>query len=177
MVKQEDEMEHESPFSQDALRAIAKEKILWRLGVQIHFLAFLLVNVLLIVINWISNQWMTPWFVYPLSGWIIGFGAHLTIFFIYSKGVIGENKKAMILHVVISVLSSLALFNINFFSNFNVMWFIYPVIALLISDIVHFIVYKFIIKPSDTGESKSWMERKIDEELHKAKERKIGGLE
>lgn len=161
----------DSPFSMDALRHIAKEKVLWKLGVEIHCVVFIFTNIFLIFLNLFVNPGVL-WSVYVLSGWFVGIGTHLAIYLIYSRGIIGDTKKGLILHVVISSLGMQLLFWINFISDFSNLWFIWPISAMILAIICHFSIFMlFLNKTGADGKKKSWIDKKIDEELERARKR------
>lgn len=168
------ESEKKTPFSEEALRHIAKEKILWALGVKIHALAYVLVNIFLVILNLTVSSPGFLWSVIVISGWLGGFGIHYGAYLIYSRGVIGENKKGLIMNVIAELLGIQGVIVINIITSPTVLWFVWPVGAAMLAIIVHTIVYlKFLKEKSAlTGEKRSWMERKVDEELSKVKRKK-----
>ncbi|NHI92959.1 MAG: hypothetical protein EAX96_10695 [Candidatus Lokiarchaeota archaeon] len=63
-------------------------------AVYFHLVAYLTVNPLLIVANYITS-WAYLWFLYPLGFWAAGFVIHVIIYFVYFEGGItkeGESK-------------------------------------------------------------------------------------
>nr|MDO8110572.1 2TM domain-containing protein [Candidatus Sigynarchaeota archaeon] len=161
--------EPKSPFSDDALRQIAREKVIWALGVKIHAFVFVLGNIFLAWLN-LAVSPAILWFPYVLSSWLVGLGVHVASYMIYARGVIGGKKKGLILHFIADLLAVQAVIVINYFSSWNIMWFVWPVGGLAGAILVHLIIYGMFLKDKGpAGEKKSWMERKIDEELHKAK--------
>ena len=112
------------------------------------------------------------WSLYVLFAWTIAFSVHSASYLIYSKGVIGLQKIALILHAVIFVLSCPTLFVINYISGFTYLWFLWPDLSWIVAIIVHFALYKFFLRHKDKPEgNKSWIDRKIDDEIKKVKKR------
>ncbi|MHA1679988.1 MAG: 2TM domain-containing protein [Promethearchaeota archaeon] len=175
MNNKKDDSGQKSPFSEEALKQIAKEKILWALGVKIHFAAFIGVNIMLFVIDYLTKAPDAKyWFVYPLVGWFVGFFTHFTVYMIYSRGVVGGKKKGFILHAVVSVLAFLATFAINYYSDSSYLWFLWVLFGLIISVIVHGVLYRSATRPENTESKKTWMEQKIEKELEKVRKKRGG---
>ncbi len=165
-----------TPFSEEELKQIAKEKVLQRTGVKIHLLAFIGVNLGLFILNYMIStvSISQPWFIYPLAGWSIGIVAHGAYYILYSRGV-SSRKLGLLLHASIYLIGSPALFVINYFSNFSYWWFLWPAIFWCIGVLFHAIGLKYSGSTvTDAGEKQSWLERSAEKELQKAK-RKNGG--
>lgn len=165
--------ETKSPFSEKELKKIAKQKILFNLGLKIHAACFIGVNVFLAILNYLVDGFATIWFMYPLFGWMVGFGVHGMVYLIYSRGIVGGGKISVLIHGVAFALGSMALIAFNFasvWSSYYVMWFQWPVGFWLLGFIIHAITIKLSgKKPEKTDEEKSWLERKVDDEMKKAK--------
>jgi hypothetical protein len=41
-----------------------------------HVLIYVIVNIALAGLNYYNNQWVFPWFLFPLLGWGIGLASH-----------------------------------------------------------------------------------------------------
>jgi hypothetical protein len=163
------ETSRKTPFSEEELRKIAKKKILRSMAFRIHFSAFICVNIALVLINYLTNHFSTPWFVYPLAGWWIGLAEHGAAYLIYSRGVIGAPKIGLIMHAVAYIAAAPALFVINLFSSPIYPWFLWPVCFWSLGLVIHAVaVRSFGIKREETGEKKSWLDRKIEYEVGKA---------
>ncbi|MHA1714645.1 MAG: 2TM domain-containing protein, partial [Promethearchaeota archaeon] len=63
-------------------------------------------------------------------------------------------------------LSAQALFFINYVSNFTIKWFLWPVLLWPVALAIHGIIFYITLNRANK-EKKSWIERKIDEELQK----------
>jgi len=165
-----EEGERKSPFSDEALRRIAKEKILWLLGLKIHVMAYVGVNIMLILLNLTVATPDVIWFAYPLSCWLVGLVIHYTVYLIYVRGIMGGNKKGLILAAVSGLMAIQALFVINYVSDFTIVWFFWPTGAIIVGIIVYGFVYLSIVKAKQAKEDgKTWMDKKIDNELKKVK--------
>ena len=165
--------EKKTPFSEVALRHIAKEKVIWALGVKIHALAFVFVNLFLVILN-ITTSHEFLWSGIVVSAWLAGLGIHFSAYLIYSRGIIGGNKKGLIMNLIAEIFGIQGVIVINIITNSTIMWFIWPVSAAILASIVHAVVYMVFLKEKSalSGEKKSWMERKVDEEISKVKRKK-----
>ena len=163
------EESRKTPFSEDELKKIAKKKILRAMAFRIHFAAFIGVNIALVLINYLTDHFATPWFVYPLAGWCIGIAEHGATYLIYSKGVIGTEKIGLILHAVAYFTAIPALYAINMVSSPVYPWFLWPGCFWLLGLVIHAVSVKaFGPKQEKTGEQKSWLDRKVEQEVGKA---------
>jgi hypothetical protein len=160
------------------LKKIAKEKILFNLGLKIHAICFFAVNAFLGILNYLVDGFETIWFFYPLFGWLVGIGVHAMCYLIYSRGIIGGGKISVLIHGVAFALGAMALIAFNFASVYSgsyEMWFHWPVGFWLLGFLIHAIVIKLAgKKPAKTGEEKSWLEKQVDQELKKAGKKRGG---
>ena len=63
----------------------AKKRVEAKIGFYIHFMVYVGVNILLILINFLTSpQYL--WFKWPLMGWGIGLLFHGLAVFVFSKG-------------------------------------------------------------------------------------------
>lgn len=63
----------------------AKKRVEAKMGFFMHLAIFILVNILLIIINYTTSpQYL--WFKWPLIGWGIGLLFHALSVFVYSEG-------------------------------------------------------------------------------------------
>jgi len=63
----------------------AKKRVEAKMGFYVHFVVYVGVNILLIVINFLSSPHYL-WFKWPLMGWGIGLLFHGLGVFVFSKG-------------------------------------------------------------------------------------------
>ena len=63
----------------------AKKRVEAKMGFYVHFVVYVGVNILLIVINFLSSPHYL-WFKWPLMGWGIGLLVHGLGVFVFSKG-------------------------------------------------------------------------------------------
>ncbi len=159
-----------SPFSDEALRRIAKEKVVLAFVLKIHILAFIFVNIFLLLLDYfIVNPGTLDWALIVVSSWLVGVGIHTTAYLIYARGVIGGNKKGLIFHFIAEVFSVQAVIVINLVASPTIPWLVWPVGAMGLAVLVHLVFYfMFRKKAGPQGQKRSWMDRKIDEELKKA---------
>ena len=62
----------------------AKKIVEEKKGFRNHFIVYLCVNALLVVI-WAFTGWGFPWFVFPLGGWGIGVLFHFLNTYVFSR--------------------------------------------------------------------------------------------
>ncbi len=161
--------EPSSPFSDEALRRIAKEKVILAFFVKVHIAAYIGVNAFLILLNYfVTSPGNLDWALIVVSTWLVGLGIHVGAYLIYSRGVIGGDKKGLYFHFIAEVLSVQAIILINLVSSPAVPWCVWPLGAMAVAVLVHVIAYKWFLKGKGSQGKKSWMDRKIDEELKKA---------
>ena len=161
--------EQDSPFSKDALRKIAKEKVLWKLTVLFHGVVFILVNVFLLLLNLFTFPGVL-WELYVLSSWFVGLGIHVTLYLIYSRGITGKSKRLLIFHAIVSFLVMQLLFVINYVSDFSSCWHLWPNGAITCALLMHLLIYSRLRKTRNrNGIIKTWMEKQIKLELKKVK--------
>ena len=70
----------------------AKKIVEEKKGFRTHFIVYLLVNALLVVI-WAFTDRGFPWFVFPLGGWGIGVLFHFLNTYVFSREDTGEIEK------------------------------------------------------------------------------------
>ena len=70
--------------SEKELYKLARKRVEEKKGFYSHLVAYILVNILLVVI-WAATGRGFPWFVFPLSGWGIGILFHFLGTFIFSR--------------------------------------------------------------------------------------------
>jgi hypothetical protein len=174
------EESRKTPFSEEELKRIAKKKILRSMAFKIHLAAFICVNLFLFLLN-VYVTGGRAWFVFPLAGWSIGIAEHGAYYLIYSRGVIGTEKIGLIMHAVAYCVTIPALFAINMVSwgyapgmggNFLwgvYPWFLWPACFWLVGLVIHAVAVKVFIPHQEvTGEKKSWLDKKIEQEVERA---------
>ncbi|MHA1792884.1 MAG: 2TM domain-containing protein [Promethearchaeota archaeon] len=161
-----------TPFSEEELKNIAREKILQSLAFKIHAIAFFGVNMALLMINYMINNFSFPWFVFPVAGWFVGIVAHGAYYAGYSRGM-SSKKIGLLIHAATYFSGTFSLFLINYFSWFGYMWFLWPLVFWALGVLSHGLAYKYFgSEQTNSEEKKSWLERSVESELEKAKEKK-----
>ena len=84
-----------SNMSEKELYRLARKRVEEKKGVYIHFVVYLAVNVLLVIIWWVTGSPgdRFPWFFFPLGGWGIGVLFHFLGVFVFSRGGTTWEKK------------------------------------------------------------------------------------
>ncbi|MBN2150889.1 MAG: 2TM domain-containing protein [Candidatus Lokiarchaeota archaeon] len=161
--------EASSPFSDEALRRIAKEKVILAFFVKVHILAYICVNAFLVLLDYfITSPGSIDWAIIVASSWLVGLGIHVGGYLIYARGVIGGNKKGLLFHFIAEAFSVQAVIVINLLTSPWILWLVWPLGAMAGAVIVHLILFNWFLKGKASQGKKSWMDRKIDEELKKA---------
>jgi len=165
-------MSETSGFSEDSLRKIAAQKVSFRFSVKIHLAIFIIVNVLLIIINFL----FTPefyWFFFPCFSWLIGVNMHALAYILYARGVYPMAKRGVIYHLVSYTFVMLLLFIINFLTLSGFYWVIFPAIFWGTAVILHIFIYiqYFSRKAEKSGKYRSRKERAIEKELEKMRKK------
>jgi 2TM domain len=83
-------MEKNAMENQEAY-LIAKKKVEARIGFYLHLAAYVVVNILLIIIN-LSTSTQYLWFKWPLIGWGIGVFFHALGTFVFSGGSVIKER-------------------------------------------------------------------------------------
>ncbi len=157
-------------FNDDGLRKIAKEIVLQRFFLVLHALIYCFVNLLLFVINYLTDQ-TYPWFLWALIGWGIVILTHVFYYILYKKGIVHIATLILLYHVWAYVILNLFILFIDFFTatprwSFMV-WFWYPFGAWSGILIIHMIMYFYTIPSQETSDELNWIERKVEKELKK----------
>ena len=86
-------MSEKAIFSEETLRKIASQKVMFRYSVRVHALSYVSINALLFILNLIftPSDW---WVVFPLFGWLIGLSLHATAYIVWVKGM-GYGSRAI----------------------------------------------------------------------------------
>ncbi|TFG04450.1 MAG: 2TM domain-containing protein [Promethearchaeota archaeon] len=168
-------MSEELEFSEESLRRIAAQKVIFRFSVKIHAIAYILVNILLFFINAIftPNVWelSTWWALYPALGWLVGLAIHITAYMLYAGGY-GYETRGILFNFVAYLFSMLLLAVIDYMTSPAFEWFFYPALFWGVGIIVHIIISSWITRNQRGSEGKlSRKERAIEQELQRMKNR------
>ncbi|MFX1395210.1 MAG: 2TM domain-containing protein [Promethearchaeota archaeon] len=154
-------------LSDQELRKIAEKKVQFRYSVKIHFIIFILVNSLLLLINLLTSQFF--WVVFPFFGWLIGVVIHCLSYILYARGVYPRGKRALLYTITAYSFSMLFLFVTNYITLGVINWALYPTFFAGIGVLIYIFIYLlfFSAKLSNDGEKKSKIERAVDKEMEK----------
>ena len=163
-------------FSEESLRKIAEQKVNYRRSVKIHWIVFLLVNILLFSINILTSGIYLDrlWAFYPLFAWFIGISMHSISYSLYARGVYPMGKRGVIYHITAYLTVMLLLVVINMLTLPSFYWVIYPAIFWGGGGVLlHIFVYNIYFKEklTEKGEVKSRKERAIEKEMQKMRKR------
>ena len=138
----------------------AEKKVRLKLSLEIHTLIFVVVNVILSVINMIFTPF-NWWSIIVMLSWGLGYVIHITTYFIRNAG-----KSAFLIHLWSFLMVESMLIFINLAYPAEVYWFVYPLIAFLISISLHGVFYLMSLKESEE-EKKTWYIKRIENEAKK----------
>ncbi len=79
-------------MSEEEIYRKAREKVEEKKGFYVHFIVYILVNILLIII-WAVTGAGFPWFIFPLGGWGIGVLFHFLGVFVFSRQTSWEKRE------------------------------------------------------------------------------------
>ena len=161
-----------SGFSEESLRKIAAQKISFRISVKIHLTIFIVVNLLLLIVNFL----FTPdfyWVIFPFFSWLIGINMHALAYILYARGVYPMGKRGVIYHLTSYIFVMIFLFIINLTTFPEFYWVIFPSIFWGAAVILHILVYihYYSGKVEPTGKWKSRKEKAIEKELKKMRKK------
>lgn len=159
----------EGEFSDESLRAIAKEIVQKRMALKIHWTVYILVNLLLFVINYFSD-YSYAWHMWALAPWGVGIMIHTFSYIFFRKGTFTNTKiKGLMYHLVVVALVCYLIIFIDWFSDNSLDWYIWVVVPLIISVIVDAVAVKITVPKKGEDKTKSYTERQVDKELQKLK--------
>ena len=79
-------------MSEEEIYRKAREKVEEKKGFYVHFIVYILVNIMLIII-WAVTGAGFPWFIFPLGGWGIGVLFHFLGVFVFSRQTSWERRE------------------------------------------------------------------------------------
>lgn len=184
MLGKENESSKLSEFNEQSLRHIAKQIVIHRMVLMIHIALYIFVNVLLVVINYMTDQyylihWQTNfyrlqyiWHTWALFCWGIAVILHIFAYYNYRNGLICHVWDGlMVYHACIFILGNALILFINWFVNNHVDWALWVLLfwGLLLG--IHFLFYLQGRARHKEELGKSWLDRQIERELLRAKKK------
>ena len=103
---------------------------------RLHFLLFLIINALLMAINFLFSPQFW-WFIFPIFGWLIGIAVHLAAEL--TKNLF-PHMRAFIIHIAVYVSGILFLLIIDYMFSEALTWALYPLIFWGAGLLVHGII-------------------------------------
>lgn len=167
-------------FSNLSIRKIAKEIVIRRYVLILHFWVYIFVNTLLFLINsWTTTISKYPWFLWPLSSWTMVLTVHSCTYLMFRKGIINLNKVFMLYHLIFYIVINSFLVIADLITPFPISetpinWAYWPIGTWGFLLIVHLVVYFYVVPKRGESLNKSWLNRKINEELERIKKNEVG---
>jgi len=79
-------------MSEEEIYREARKRVEEKKGFYIHFIIYILVNIILVIIWWATGAGF-PWFIFPLGGWGIGILFHFLGVFVFSRQTSWERRE------------------------------------------------------------------------------------
>ena len=157
-----------SGFSEESLRKIAAQKVSFRFSVKMHITIFIVVNIMLLIINFFYTPGLY-WIVFPFFSWLIGVNMHTLSYILYARGVYPMAKRGMIYHLDSYIFVMLLMLIINLITLSGFYWVIFPALFWGTGVILHVIIYILYYRGKDKqpGKFESRKERAIEKEMKK----------
>lgn len=157
-------------FDQEGLKKIAKEIVLNRFFLILHVLIYAFVNILLFVINFLTD-FNYPWYLWALTGWGILLLTHIFYYILYKKGIVHIATLLLLYHIWAFIILNLFMLFIDFFTATPrwtfASWFLFPLGAWGGLLLIHIVLYFYIIPSKEASDELTWIERKVERELKK----------
>ncbi len=120
-------------------------------GLRAHWIAYIVVNGFLALLNFLTGFGYGFWFLYPLLSWGIGIFIHTSVVYIIHRYPY-KSDRGFYIHFAVILIVSVYLFLLNVITGVNYPWFAWPVAAMGIGVGEHFVAYKRI-KRIETGQT------------------------
>ena len=170
-----------SEFSDDSLKEIAKEIVVKRTVLLIHFAVYCAVNALLVGINYGVSKFedglQDVWAMWAIMGWGIGLMIHCLHYIIFKKGIVNYSSIGATYHIGIYIIVFAFLVFTDYLPDSALSWVWWAVGpwggAVVLHGLFVFIFLPRKAKKPEKGkvEKKSYIDRKIEAELEKIKKK------
>ena len=93
-------------FNDSSVRRIAKQMIVRRYVVILHCWIYVFTNLLLFVINFLTNGLDYWWFLWPVTGWGLALSVHGFSYWIYTKGIVNiakQDSMFLVLNIMLNI--------------------------------------------------------------------------
>ena len=171
-MSENDQTNHISEFNDDSLEGIAKEIVVKRMVLIVHLWAYLFINLLLFIINYLVD-YDYRWHFWVLTSWGLILSLHGLTYLLYKQGIENLASLGMVYHAAFYVLVNLFLLFVDWFSTVNmgteIHWFWYPLGLWGVVLVIHLVVFLYVVPKKGQSDAQGWMDRKIEEEMQKIK--------
>ena len=82
-----------SNISEEEIYEIARKRVEEKKGFFVHFIVYIIVNAVLIIIWAVGTGGGFPWFIFPLAGWGIGVLFHFLGVFVFNNQTGWERRQ------------------------------------------------------------------------------------
>jgi 2TM domain len=161
-------------FGDQSLRKIAKEMILRKFLVILHALIYVFINIALFIINYLTD-FTYPWFLWPLAAWGLLVGTHGFYYFTYRRGIVNVATLGFIYHLWGFFSINIFIVFVDFMSSIPIWsfspwyWWVLSLWGCLL--LIHVVIYCYLRPRRGESPASSWIDRKIDQELARLKQK------
>ncbi|MHA1521914.1 MAG: 2TM domain-containing protein [Promethearchaeota archaeon] len=132
-------------------------------GLKIHWLTFIIVNLILFVINYFTN-YSNMWHFYPLMGWGVAILTHTSVVFIVNF-LDNAKQASLAIHASITMITASYLIWNDWWDNNQLNWIIFAVVPLVLIWLNHYGLYRMLRKSDLSGKSR--FDYLVEKELNK----------
>jgi len=157
-------------FNNNSLRRIAKEVVVRKFVLILHIWVYFLVNLLLFVINYLTNPTYF-WCLWPLTAWMMTLIGHIFAHMMFRKGVVDLHSVFILYHMLFFVVINLFLIFTNWFTtligSLRFTWSFWVIGPWSVLFVIHLIVYFYLVPKRGESPNRNWLDRRVDEQLEK----------
>ena len=130
-------------------------------GLAYHAFIYAAVNLFLAFIDFYDGDGIIDWVWYPMAGWGLGLAIHG---FAYTS----KRGSELSYHIFIYAVVNVFLTAIDYLGDGELNWVIYPIFWWGFAVLVHIIIHVIAKPKKGEDPNKSWLDRKVEQELIKA---------
>lgn len=131
-------------------------------------MAYVLVNLLLVVINWIFSP-QSWWVLYPIFGWLIGLAMHALAYSLYAEGVESISYRGVVYNAVAYIFTIMLLIVVDLMDTGIVEWAWIVAVCWIAGLVVHLSLHIMFFRATGAKPEKkiSRKEKAVDKEMEK----------
>ncbi|MHA1673997.1 MAG: 2TM domain-containing protein [Promethearchaeota archaeon] len=132
-------------------------------GLKIHWLIFIIVNLILFLINYFTD-YSNMWHFYPLMGWAVVVLIHTAVVFIINF-LDNAKQASLAIHASITMITASYLVWNDWWDNNRLNWILFAVVPLVLIWLNHYGLYRILRKSDLSGKSR--FDYMVEKELQK----------